>query len=84
YVGISPVDNYCLCPTVYRDMTLYEWVQCADKKARTRDEGAEFLAHLHFVREMQDMLCEDCLTADVKDLDVHTTNGTDSDDNFII
>ncbi|KAJ7086960.1 hypothetical protein C8R44DRAFT_548657, partial [Mycena epipterygia] len=42
FVGASGVDDYRYRPVVYNNVSLYEWIQCADRKARTKRERAEF------------------------------------------
>ncbi|KAJ7429105.1 hypothetical protein FB451DRAFT_996517, partial [Mycena latifolia] len=38
YVACSIVDNYRFRPLAYENVTLYEWVQCSEVKARTKQE----------------------------------------------
>ncbi|KAJ7171847.1 hypothetical protein C8R43DRAFT_838149, partial [Mycena crocata] len=38
FVASSVVDDYRYRPQVYENLTLYEWVQTSEKKARTRKE----------------------------------------------
>ncbi|KAJ7168101.1 hypothetical protein C8R43DRAFT_876637 [Mycena crocata] len=38
----SVVDDYRFRPLVYERVTLYEWVQCSEKKARNRKEIEAF------------------------------------------
>ncbi|KAJ7091659.1 hypothetical protein C8R44DRAFT_647376 [Mycena epipterygia] len=38
YVAWSVVDDYRFRPLVSEHVNLYEWIQCSDKKARTRKE----------------------------------------------
>ncbi|KAJ6630459.1 hypothetical protein B0H10DRAFT_1686714, partial [Mycena sp. CBHHK59/15] len=38
FIASDHVDDYRFRPRVYEHLTLYEWIQSADKKARTRAE----------------------------------------------
>ncbi|KAJ7740538.1 hypothetical protein B0H16DRAFT_1324385, partial [Mycena metata] len=42
FVASSCVDDYRYRPVVYERVTLYEWIQCSEKKARTKRERAQF------------------------------------------
>ncbi|KAJ7845653.1 hypothetical protein B0H13DRAFT_1647239, partial [Mycena leptocephala] len=42
YVASSRVDDYRYRPLAYENVTLYEWIQCSEKKARNKKERAEF------------------------------------------
>ncbi|KAJ7130017.1 hypothetical protein C8R43DRAFT_850094, partial [Mycena crocata] len=42
FVPASKVDDYRFRPVVYTNVTLYEWVQCAQKKKRNLQELTEF------------------------------------------
>ncbi|KAJ7758513.1 hypothetical protein DFH07DRAFT_958374 [Mycena maculata] len=42
FIPASMVDDYRYRPTIYENLNLYEWVQCAEKKARTKAEREEF------------------------------------------
>ncbi|KAJ7784229.1 hypothetical protein B0H16DRAFT_1273780, partial [Mycena metata] len=46
YVACSVVDDYRFRPLAYESLNLYEWVQCSEKKARTRREPREFEEYL--------------------------------------
>ncbi|KAJ7710831.1 hypothetical protein B0H17DRAFT_850661, partial [Mycena rosella] len=46
FVACSIVDNYRYRPVAYETVTLYEWVQSSDIKARTKGEKADFLSWL--------------------------------------
>ncbi|KAJ7683318.1 hypothetical protein B0H17DRAFT_941971 [Mycena rosella] len=38
FVAASGVDDYRFRPVVYSHVSLYEWIQCADRRARTKQE----------------------------------------------
>ncbi|KAJ7808829.1 hypothetical protein B0H13DRAFT_1668446 [Mycena leptocephala] len=42
YVACSSVDDYRYRPIAYENVTLFEWIQCSEKKARNKKERAEF------------------------------------------
>ncbi|KAJ6522931.1 hypothetical protein DFH09DRAFT_857062, partial [Mycena vulgaris] len=42
FVASSGVDNYRFRPVVYNNVTLYEWIQCSEKKKRGHHEGEDF------------------------------------------
>ncbi|KAJ7819661.1 hypothetical protein B0H13DRAFT_1921613 [Mycena leptocephala] len=42
YLAWSIVDDYRFRPLIYENVNLYEWVQCSEKKARSRKERREF------------------------------------------
>ncbi|KAJ7917959.1 hypothetical protein B0H13DRAFT_1535830, partial [Mycena leptocephala] len=44
FVPASKVDDYRYRPLIYSNLTLYEWVQCSEKKKRSPKERAEFEA----------------------------------------
>ncbi|KAJ7452796.1 hypothetical protein FB451DRAFT_992578, partial [Mycena latifolia] len=50
YIPASGVDNYRYRPVVYNNVTLYEWIQCSEKKKRTERERAEFERELRWAK----------------------------------
>ncbi|KAJ7171048.1 hypothetical protein C8R46DRAFT_895502, partial [Mycena filopes] len=42
FVAASGVDDYRFRPAVYNNVSLYEWVQCSDRKARSQKERDQF------------------------------------------
>ncbi|KAJ7459305.1 hypothetical protein FB451DRAFT_1046253 [Mycena latifolia] len=50
YNPASGVDNYIYRPVVYNDVTLYEWIQCSEKKKCTERERAEFERELRWAK----------------------------------
>ncbi|KAJ7914978.1 hypothetical protein B0H13DRAFT_1610997, partial [Mycena leptocephala] len=52
YIACSVVDDYRFRPLAYEDVNLYEWVQCCEKKLRTRKERCEFEEQLEITREL--------------------------------
>ncbi|KAJ7705903.1 hypothetical protein B0H16DRAFT_1271885, partial [Mycena metata] len=41
-IATSAVDDYRYRPTAYNGVTLFEWVQCAQKRLRTKKQRTEF------------------------------------------
>ncbi|KAJ7832809.1 hypothetical protein B0H13DRAFT_1654044 [Mycena leptocephala] len=41
YVASSSVDDYRYRPLAYENVTLFEWIQCSEKKARNKKERAD-------------------------------------------
>ncbi|KAJ7102080.1 hypothetical protein C8R44DRAFT_555561, partial [Mycena epipterygia] len=56
FVATSGVDDYRCRPVVYNNVTLYEWIQCSEKKARNQKERIERLEE-----EGESLDCEDDL-----------------------
>ncbi|KAJ7828416.1 hypothetical protein B0H13DRAFT_2437799, partial [Mycena leptocephala] len=52
YIACSVVDDYGFRPLAYENVNLYEWVQCCEKKLRTRKERCEFEEQLEITREL--------------------------------
>ncbi|KAJ6581754.1 hypothetical protein B0H19DRAFT_873251, partial [Mycena capillaripes] len=42
YIASSGVDDYKYRPVVYNNVSLYEWIQCYARRARTKEERKEF------------------------------------------
>ncbi|KAJ7077794.1 hypothetical protein C8R44DRAFT_554144, partial [Mycena epipterygia] len=42
FIASSGVDDYRYRPVVYNNVTLYEWIQCSEKKKRNSQERADF------------------------------------------
>ncbi|KAJ7169028.1 hypothetical protein C8R46DRAFT_855214, partial [Mycena filopes] len=47
FIASSGVDDYRYRPAVFERVTLYEWIQCGDKKARTVKQKERFLELLY-------------------------------------
>lgn len=56
YIGMSNTDDYKHRPLCYANMTLYEWIQTAEKKRRTPQQQKKFIEH---VKANKDINCED-------------------------
>ncbi|KAJ7122510.1 hypothetical protein C8R43DRAFT_847118, partial [Mycena crocata] len=56
FVAASVVDDYRYRPVIYESLNLYEWIQCSEKKARTKGEQAEFLEQLDLNRELDGII----------------------------
>jgi hypothetical protein len=52
YLASSIVDDYRFRPLAYEHVNLYEWVQCAEKKARLHKELREFEEQLQLNSEL--------------------------------
>ncbi|KAJ7914030.1 hypothetical protein B0H13DRAFT_1519483, partial [Mycena leptocephala] len=52
YVAFSVVDDYRFRPLAYENVSLYEWVQCSEKKVRSRRERQEFEEQLEITRTL--------------------------------
>ncbi|KAJ7822236.1 hypothetical protein B0H13DRAFT_1547624, partial [Mycena leptocephala] len=50
FVATSGVDDYRYRPMVYSNVSLYEWIQCYDKKARNKRERLAFEEELRCAR----------------------------------
>ncbi|KAJ7720723.1 hypothetical protein B0H16DRAFT_1335940, partial [Mycena metata] len=48
FIPTSAVDDYRFRPVVYENVSLYEWVQCFTKKARTKKELDKFRQELEW------------------------------------
>ncbi|KAJ7843727.1 hypothetical protein B0H13DRAFT_1648289 [Mycena leptocephala] len=55
YIAWSIVDDYRFRPVVYESVNLYEWVQCSEKKARSRKERREFEEQVKIHNELTEM-----------------------------
>ncbi|KAJ7085288.1 hypothetical protein C8R44DRAFT_752888 [Mycena epipterygia] len=53
FVATSGVDDYRYRPVVYNNVTLYEWIQCSEKKARNQKERIEFEDELRLAKYMK-------------------------------
>ncbi|KAJ7114873.1 hypothetical protein C8R44DRAFT_562701, partial [Mycena epipterygia] len=64
FIPTSGVDDYRYRPIVYNHVTLYEWIQCSEKKKRTFSEREDILSEddtLEDDNEPEDDLDEDDL-----------------------
>ncbi|KAJ7697107.1 hypothetical protein B0H16DRAFT_1350275, partial [Mycena metata] len=52
FVASSCVDDYRYRPIAYERVTLYEWIQCSEKKARTKKERMQFEQNESFRSEL--------------------------------
>ncbi|KAJ7865207.1 hypothetical protein B0H13DRAFT_1637194, partial [Mycena leptocephala] len=57
-VAISIVDDYSMRPRAYESVTLYEWIQCHEEKARTKQERETFLTELEERENWKELLAE--------------------------
>ncbi|KAJ6623682.1 hypothetical protein B0H10DRAFT_1786022 [Mycena sp. CBHHK59/15] len=69
YVTFVKVDDYRFRPLAYENVNLYEWVQCSDKKARTRKERQEFEEQLEINNELIGMQTDNPERIDNEDPD---------------
>ncbi|KAJ6520773.1 hypothetical protein DFH09DRAFT_1048253, partial [Mycena vulgaris] len=53
FVPSSGVDNYRYRPLVYNNVTLYEWIQCSEKKKRGVRERADFEQELRWAKYLR-------------------------------
>ncbi|KAJ7137593.1 hypothetical protein C8R43DRAFT_893465, partial [Mycena crocata] len=53
FVGSSSVDDYRYRPTVYENLSVYEWTQCYNKKIRTKKEREQFKEDLRISRYLR-------------------------------
>ncbi|KDR65593.1 hypothetical protein GALMADRAFT_41664, partial [Galerina marginata CBS 339.88] len=42
YIGLSKVQDYTFRPDIYRNVSLYEWIRCAEKVKRSRKAQLKF------------------------------------------
>ncbi|KAJ7710921.1 hypothetical protein B0H17DRAFT_852688, partial [Mycena rosella] len=53
FIASSGVDDYRYRPVVYNNVTLYEWIQCLEKKKRTPRERADFEKELRWAKYLK-------------------------------
>ncbi|KAJ7089425.1 hypothetical protein C8R44DRAFT_560449, partial [Mycena epipterygia] len=53
FVATSGVNDYRYCPIIYNNVTLYEWIQCSEKKARNQKERLEFEEEVRMAKYMR-------------------------------
>ncbi|KAJ7854011.1 hypothetical protein B0H13DRAFT_1546510, partial [Mycena leptocephala] len=52
-VATSAVDDYRYRPSAYENVSLYEWIQCAERRIRTKKERAEFEEEVRLTRYLK-------------------------------
>lgn len=52
YIGMSNTDDYKHRPLCYANMSLYEWIQTAEKKRRTPQQQKKFMEHVEANKEI--------------------------------
>lgn len=54
FIATSGVDDYRFRPSAFENVTLLEWIQCGDKKARTKKQKEVFLNELAWFQKLSE------------------------------
>jgi hypothetical protein len=80
YVASSMVDDYIFRPLAYESVNLFEWIQCSDKKPRSRKELREFDEQVRLHDELIDVDSKSTSDAEIDDNLSDAEDGKDFED----